>query len=279
MKRILVGSDGSPAANDALAWAANLARSHKAELVVITCHLPVDDADATSPKQRKAAPELASWVAAADTKGLSVRTSIVEKDPRQGIVETAEELDVDLVVVGRTGLHCEGGPRALQLNSTVEYLAHHSDRALAVIPAGASARLGRITIGFDGSENSRAAASWAGDTAARSGAAIDVVSVWQPLVEWTRTDNPRHWRREHEEMVRRQWAEEIFERDLEVELHAIRGTRPAASVLRVATRSEADLIVLGMRGLGGFSGLRVGGVALRALHRARLPLVLVPSGL
>lgn len=279
MKRILVGTDGSPAAGDALAWAAHLARAHGAELTALTCHRPTDTGAAGRAQKVAAEAELASWVAAVDTAGLKVRSVVVPQDPRQGIVETAEKLNVDLVVVGRTGLHCEGGPRALQVNSTAEYLAHHCDRALAVIPADAPAHLRRLTIGFDGSENSRAAARWAGDTASRTGAAIDVVSVWQPLVEWTRTDNPRHWRREHEAMVRRQWAEEIFERDLDVTLHAIRGARPAASVLRTATRSQSDLIVMGMRGLGGFSGLRVGGVALRALHRARLPLVLVPSGL
>jgi nucleotide-binding universal stress UspA family protein len=277
MRRILVGTDGSPVAGDALRWAANLARVHDAELIVITCRRPPaagggevhegsDDLEA----------ELASWVEPVTGVAPVLRASMVIDDPRHGILQEADREDADLVVVGRTGHGSRVGPRFLQLNSTAEHLVHHSDRPLAVIAAGSPARLERIVVGYDGSENGRAAARWVRDTALKAGAVVHVVSVWQPLVEWTRTDNPRHWRREHEALVRRRWAGELFDVGLEVELHAIRSTRAAANVLRVAQRCDADLIVVGMRGLGGFSGLRIGGVALRVTHRARRSVVLVP---
>ena len=40
---------------------------------------------------------------------------------------------------------------------------------------------------------------------------------------------------------------------------------------------HGDLLVVGARGLGGFSGLRIGGTAMGLLHRAELPLVVVPT--
>jgi nucleotide-binding universal stress UspA family protein len=275
MKRVLVGTDGSPVAGDALRWASNLARSHDAELLVVTCRRPQRGRDAGHRDESDGDLEqqLAAWVEPVRAEGAPVRTSIVRDDPRQGLLQAAEAEDADLVVVGRTG---HGGPRVLQLNSTAEHLAHHADRPLAVIAARAQPRLRRIVVGFDSSDNARAAARWAADTATRTGAAVDVVSVWQPVVEWTRTDNPRHWRREHEAFIRQRWASELFDTGVEVDVHAVRGTRPAASVLRVAGRTDADVIVMGMRGLGGFSGLRIGGVALRTLHRARRSVVLVP---
>lgn len=39
---------------------------------------------------------------------------------------------------------------------------------------------------------------------------------------------------------------------------------------------DADLVVAGARGVGGVSGLRIGGTALAILHRADRPVVLVP---
>jgi nucleotide-binding universal stress UspA family protein len=39
---------------------------------------------------------------------------------------------------------------------------------------------------------------------------------------------------------------------------------------------RADLLVIGTRGAGRFSGVRIGGVAMKVLHQASLPVVLVP---
>jgi nucleotide-binding universal stress UspA family protein len=50
----------------------------------------------------------------------------------------------------------------------------------------------------------------------------------------------------------------------------------AESVPPVA--SPAQLLVLGVRGAGGFAGLRLGSVALEAAAQATVPVVLVPSG-
>jgi nucleotide-binding universal stress UspA family protein len=279
VKRILAGTDGSAMAGDALQWASNLARSHGAELLVITCRRPLRPRPGAEEAERLEAEfeaELASWADPVRHESLAVRTLLIWDDPREAILRVAADEAADLIVVGRAGRGCEAGPGVLQLNSTAEYLAHHTDRPLAVIGHDGPQEIRRLLVGVDGSDNARAAVRWVADTASRTGASVVVASVWQPILEWSRSDSPRNWRRDLEANIREEWAPELFDGGLDVEIHALRGSRPADCVLRLATRTHADTVVMGMRGLGGFSGLRVGGVALRTLHRARRPVVLVP---
>lgn len=50
---------------------------------------------------------------------------------------------------------------------------------------------------------------------------------------------------------------------------------PAMEVVRAAEDSEADLIVVGSRGLGQIGGLVLGSISERVLHAARCPVVVV----
>jgi nucleotide-binding universal stress UspA family protein len=56
------------------------------------------------------------------------------------------------------------------------------------------------------------------------------------------------------------------------------GTNAADALLEAARQQRSDLVVVGARGLGGVTGLRIGGVALRTLHEADRSVVLVPPG-
>lgn len=48
-------------------------------------------------------------------------------------------------------------------------------------------------------------------------------------------------------------------------------------ILDLARRHEADLVVLGSRGLGGVKGLLLGSVTTYAVHHIRRPLLVVPD--
>jgi nucleotide-binding universal stress UspA family protein len=274
MERIVVGTDGSTGAARAVAWAADLARAHDAELIVASCARP--DGDEERIRQEREA-QLAEWAEAAGGGGLRLRREVLWGDARQRLAALADDEHADLLVVGRAGETCEVGPGLLQLNSTPEYLAHHAEEALAVVAGEHGPGIRRLLVGVDGSDNARAAVRWTAQTARVTGAEVVVAAVGQPILEWSRSDSPRNWRRHVEKLVREDWAAELFQGEGEVELRVLRGSRPADALTREANRASADVLVLGLRGVGGFAGLRIGGVALRALHKARTTVVLVPA--
>lgn len=63
---------------------------------------------------------------------------------------------------------------------------------------------------------------------------------------------------------------------LPVPVERIVGCGGAAGVI-LETAKEADLVVMGSRGLGGFSGLLLGSVSHQITHHAPCPVVVIPA--
>lgn len=144
---------------------------------------------------------------------------------------------------------------------------------------------GTIVVGVDGSDPSRKAVHWALNEAAVRGAKLVAVHAWayypslpsdslDPMLmtpdfnETLGRDADRFVQREVERLRAEAGAE-----DVEIEARAVEG--PAASVL-VEVAKDAQMLVLGTRGHGGFSGLLLGSVSQQVSHHAPCPLVLVP---
>jgi nucleotide-binding universal stress UspA family protein len=277
MERIVVGTDGSVGADAAVRWAAALAAVHGAELVVMTGYQPTVSElppDRVDRDLRELEQNLERWAAPARTAGVPVRTVVDRSDPRDSIVRVAEETGADMLVVGRVGT--SGGPGVLRLSSTAEYLAHNLDRSFGVVGGEAQPGFRRILLGMDGSEHGRAAVRWAAETARRAGADVVAATVWQPSAALESGLGARRWQRWVAEQMHESWALPLAEAGVPYEVQALRGSNPADALLRAARRGGADTIVVGMRGLGGFTGLRFGRTALRVLHKADRPVVLVP---
>jgi nucleotide-binding universal stress UspA family protein len=136
-----------------------------------------------------------------------------------------------------------------------------------------------VTVGLDGSPESRAAAEWAAREAKLLGVPVQLVHVWEPVPEPMEeapllgADTHRHWT----ERVPREAAEGLRLRHpgVEVITEQLHGF-PAASLAKVA--KDADLLVLGSRALGGLGGFRVGSVGLSVVARVERPVVLVRAG-
>lgn len=279
MQRIVVGVDGSEGAAAAVRWASGLAARTDAELVVMTgfvpteSELPPDRVEALLAEEEE---QLETWAEATCPGDVRMRTVVEWGDPRPGILAVAEREDADLVVVGRVGR--SAGPGVLHLGSVAEWLAHHSDLPVAVVGGvvGPPARV--VLVGVDGSAGSRNAVSWIRHALTSAELRVVAVTTRQPLMEWTPADSEANWRRGVETAIREDYAADLVETGVDVEASALYGSNAATLLLQAAKDNDVDLIVVGARGLGGFSGLRVGGVALSILHQADRPVVLVPAG-
>ncbi|MFF4979138.1 universal stress protein [Streptomyces sp. NPDC001046] len=137
----------------------------------------------------------------------------------------------------------------------------------------------RVVVGLDGSAESRAAAEWAAREAERRFLPLGLVHVWEPvpapvaLARFLGAEERQGWT----ERVRREVVEVLRLRHagLEVSVEQVSG-RPAEALAEAA--KDAELLVLGSRGLSGIGGFLVGSVGRAVLARAEQPVVLVRAG-
>ncbi|AXK32702.1 universal stress protein [Streptomyces armeniacus] len=129
-----------------------------------------------------------------------------------------------------------------------------------------------VTVGLDGSRESHAAARWAAREALRRSARLELVLAWEndPYPYATAAD-------ESAERTVREAAADLSRRypALETRTRCLSG-RP--SKMLVGAAEEADLLVLGSRGLGLAVGFLVGSVALPVVAHVSRPVVLVRAG-
>lgn len=138
----------------------------------------------------------------------------------------------------------------------------------------------RIVVGVDGSEGSEAALRWALDEARRRECRLDLVHVWHVpyagevsgLVMGELSERLEHQAREVVQSV----MEKSVGEDPGVEVVPMVTEGATAEALLDAAR-DADLLVVGSRGLGGFKSLLLGSVSTACVHHATCPVVVVPG--
>jgi nucleotide-binding universal stress UspA family protein len=104
MRKILVGTDTTAAADLAVRDAAELARARGAELLVLYV-APEGDLRAVVDPAKAASPE--TYLAALPQRfeGVTTTTRVERGDPAERICEVAAEEDADTIVVGNRGVH------------------------------------------------------------------------------------------------------------------------------------------------------------------------------
>ena len=135
-KRILVGTDGSEPSLRSVREAATLAKAFGAELVVLCAYQAIDQA--TIEKWKDEAPVEMSWQyspttiaeesvekgrRAAAQLGVNATSLIAEGDAGEMLIRTAEQQDVDLLVVGNRGM---AGATRFLLGSVPNKVSHHA---------------------------------------------------------------------------------------------------------------------------------------------------------
>jgi nucleotide-binding universal stress UspA family protein len=267
MRKFVVGIDASSSAEVALRWAAQLAIAADAEIVAVHAfHRPYSEV--TPDDHERLVAESSAlldgpWTEAARQVGATVRAVVHEGDPRVVVLETADRENADLVVLGRSGLG--GEPGLLHLGSLAEFCAHHSDYPLAVIPRNAVVPTEHLVVGTDGSPESLSSIMWAADLAENIRTSVVAVDTPQHPLTHACIHN-----------LVTAWTEPLKEAGVVIEPVAHSNETIVDGLLDAAAGLDADAIVVGARGTGGFTGLRVGGTAIKALHHAALPIILVP---
>jgi nucleotide-binding universal stress UspA family protein len=134
-----------------------------------------------------------------------------------------------------------------------------------------------IVVGIDGSAASQPALRWAATEARRSGAALEVVHAWTQPIAIYPSDlyvDPAHFhdaaKTTLEEAVASVSSGETA--PSEVRSSLIEGDATLALIERAA---DAQLLVVGSRGRGGFAGLLLGSVSRKCLHHAPCPVAVV----
>jgi len=135
----------------------------------------------------------------------------------------------------------------------------------------------RIVVGSDGSAASLAALDWALEEARLRSGRVHLVSAWHyPVIGDAAGRAPDrdafgdHARQAHDEALRHS-----ADAGVDVTGEVTEG-HPADVLLRAA--HGADLLVVGSRGHGGFTGMLLGSVSNHAVHHAPCPVLVVRSG-
>ncbi|MFD1661114.1 universal stress protein [Streptomyces caeni] len=285
---VIVGVDGSASSLAAVEVAAHEARLREAELRIVhafgwpAAHMPAGVAPwARGEKGLEAMVEgtLAEAERRAYARAPEVVTSrsVVVGEPL--MVLEIESRTAALAVVGSRGL---GGFGGLLLGSTAVHLAAHGHCPLMVVrehpePAGP------VLLAVDGSPAGEAAVGFAFAEAALRSAPLLALHVWNTWSERA-YDGPGDplssvvvdidRLREAEQRLLDEALEPWRARfpQVEVEPRLVRSRiRPAL----IEASREAQLLVTGARGRGGFTGLLLGSVSQALLHHAHCPVTVV----
>jgi nucleotide-binding universal stress UspA family protein len=143
-KRIVVGTDGSETAGEAVRQAAELAQLSDAALEIVSAYNPVpgnrlreESREAPGDVQYEFTPRedvnliLENAVATAKKSGVGeVRPHPREGDPADAILDVAEETKADLIVVGNKGMT---GARRFLLGSVPNKVSHHAPSSVIIV--------------------------------------------------------------------------------------------------------------------------------------------------
>lgn len=282
---VVVGYDGSPAAEAAAFWAAAEADRLSAKLrlvyvlVLPIVNSPVGIAVALGTDQlRHAAHQLLDKVARRIRAAHpTLAIDVVTEFGGTTAVLLQEATEARLVVLGSRGL---GEFRDLTAGSVSAHVATHATCPVVVIPPHWSSEDAEgVVVGVDGSELSVDAVDFAFEQAQARGATLTTVMAWHDPVSTGPGDqlplvyDPEELRQESAALLAEAVAGHAEKYpDVVVQQEVVRGH--PSDVLIDAGRS-AELLVVGTRGRGAFRGLLLGSTSRALVHYAPCPIAVV----
>lgn len=131
-----------------------------------------------------------------------------------------------------------------------------------------------IVVGVDGSEQSLTALQWAITEARLRHGQVRVVTAWYypPMASTVGYGIIDDSFKQAAEQVQTDALKAIADEGVDVTGQVVENS-PASALLDAAT--DADLLIVGSRGHGGFTGLLLGSVSAQVIHHARCPVLIV----
>ena len=283
-KAILVGVDGSHASYKATWWAANYAK-HAGLTLQIVCAYSLPsyaavsfDATYTAMGDDNAAHSDAQEIlskakAIADEQGVEAATLIVTGDPASVFVELSR--NYNLIVIGNRG---KGGLAERLLGTTSSSLPAYAYCPIVVVPytdddgnlMHLNNTITKVAVGSDESKWGLKALEIAADFADAWCAELDVISA-VPNMKGSEDEG----------------VMASFKEDLDVRIKPLEESHPNLTINKQIVPGPAvgaltkasydhDVVVVGSRGRGGFTGLLLGSTSQGLLQHAVGPVYVVP---
>jgi nucleotide-binding universal stress UspA family protein len=269
---VIVGYDGSAGSDDAVRWAAREAWARRTVLTICLAWPPAELAQMGDGALREHARQQATEILARGVRVArtvpdlaTVRTVAAEGSPARLLCERSRT--AEMVVTGSSG---HGGLSGSPLGSVSWQVASHGQGPVVVVRGHwrpVNQAPGLVVAGVDGSLPSREALAFAFEEAALRD--VSLVALCATADAAGRIGGAQRMKEDFGQLMT------AFEKE-HPEVAVLRqvsfGT-PRAALLEAA--AEAQLLVVGSRGLGGVTGMAIGSVSCALVHHAPCPVAVV----
>ncbi|MFN3601073.1 MAG: universal stress protein [Dietzia sp.] len=285
---VVVGIDGSAASTGAVAYAANTAATRRVPLVLVTSYtmpaamfaegmVPPQPVYDELEKECQPVVEQARETALKVAPDIEVSHAVVEGNPSQVLIDYSRK--AKMIVLGSRGL---GGIKGMVLGSVSASVASHAFCPVVVTREDTDDldRSGPVVVGVDGSEVSAKATEWAFAEASARDTPLIAVHTWMdPQVQAAAAGialTDEDWKQLEEQQL-----ETLSERlagfsDRYPEVRIERFvTRDRAVRALVEQAENAQLVVVGSHGRGGFTGMVLGSTSRALLQASPCPVMVV----
>jgi len=281
--KILVGYDDSPASRAALLEAAHWVKKHGGELALV--HAAFFDVEefGIAPEQIEKRIALgrrlctAAVESVAAEPGVPVRSIICEGEPPEVLLDTADGMDADLIVLGTYGRR---GLRRMLMGSVTAQVISKARADVLVVHRPCQECRGEyrsLLVPYDGSAFSRAALGRACELAKGDGANVTVLYAiprYEEMVGFLRTEGIASRLNEEAGKIVAEAARLAGEQGVTVTTLVAEGAA-ADRVVDAVKKSGLDLVVMGSHGHQGMERALLGSTAERVILNAPCPVLVV----